>query len=51
MKVYLGADHAGFRLKEYIKKYLKKLKYQVVDKGNTRLVMTDDYPDYAYKVA
>ena len=23
MKVYIGADHAGFKLKEYIKKYLK----------------------------
>ncbi|MBW2973750.1 RpiB/LacA/LacB family sugar-phosphate isomerase [Candidatus Woesearchaeota archaeon] len=51
MKVYLGADHAGFKLKQHIKTYLKKLKYQVVDKGNTKLVMTDDYPDYAYKVA
>ncbi len=51
MKVYLGSDHGGFKLKEHIKKYLKKLKYQVIDKGNTRFVMTDDYPDYGYKAA
>jgi len=51
MKIYLGADHAGFKMKERIKRYLKRLKYQVVDKGNTKLVMTDDYPDYGYKVA
>ena len=51
MKIYLGADHAGFKLKQHIKKYLKRLKYQVVDKGNTKYVMTDDYPDYGYKVA
>jgi len=51
MKIYLGADHAGFKLKERVKKYLKRLKYQVIDKGNTRMVMSDDYPDYGYKVA
>ena len=51
MKIYVGADHGGFKLKEYIKKYLKKLKYKVVDKGNTKFVVGDDYPDYGYKVA
>ncbi|MBW3002353.1 RpiB/LacA/LacB family sugar-phosphate isomerase [Candidatus Woesearchaeota archaeon] len=51
MKIYLGSDHGGFKLKQHIKKYLKRLKYQVVDKGNTKYVMTDDYPDYGYKVA
>ncbi|MEM4263337.1 MAG: ribose 5-phosphate isomerase B [Candidatus Woesearchaeota archaeon] len=51
MKIYLGADHAGFKLKEAVKNYLKKEKHDITDKGNTKLVMTDDYPDYAYKVA
>lgn len=51
MKIYLGADHAGFKLKERIKKYLKRLKYKVIDKGSTKLLMNDDYPDYGYKVA
>jgi len=51
MKIYIGADHGGFKLKEHVKKYLRKLKYKVIDKGNTKLIMTDDYPDYGYKVA
>jgi ribose 5-phosphate isomerase B len=51
MKIYLGSDHGGFKLKESIKKYVKKLGHQVVDKGNKRLVKTDDYPDYGYKAA
>lgn len=51
MKIYLGADHAGFKLKEEMKKHLKKEGYAVIDKGNTKLVMTDDYPDYGYAVA
>jgi ribose 5-phosphate isomerase B len=50
-KIYLGADHAGFSLKEKIKKLLKKEKIAVVDLGAKRLISTDDYPDYAYRVA
>ncbi len=49
--VYIGADHAGFKLKEEMKKYLKKEGYAVVDKGNTKLDPKDDYPDYGYKTA
>ena len=51
MKIYLGADHAGFNLKEKIKAYLLKKGYQVEDMGNTALEPGDDYPDYAYPVA
>ena len=51
MKIYLGSDHGGFKLKESIKKYLKKSGYTVVDKGNTKLAPKDDYPDYGYKAA
>ena len=49
--VYIGADHAGFKLKKEMKKYLKKEGYAVVDKGNTKLDPKDDYPDYGYKTA
>ena len=28
-KIIIGADHAGFKVKEKIKKYLKELNYQV----------------------
>ncbi len=49
--ITLGADHAGFALKEHLKKFLQKKGYAVVDKGAKKLVKTDDYPDYAAKVA
>jgi ribose 5-phosphate isomerase B len=49
--IFLGADHAGFKLKEQIKKYLltQKLKFQ--DLGNFKLEKNDDYPEFGFKVA
>jgi len=49
--LYLGSDHAGFKIKEELKKYFdqKKIKYQ--DLGNTEYDPRDDYPDYGLKVA
>ena len=46
-KVILASDHAGFKLKEEIKKFLIKKREKVLDLGtrNTNLV---DYPDYAH---
>lgn len=49
--IYLGADHAGYNLKEEIKKYLEELGYKYEDLGNTHLDPKDDYPDFALKVA
>ena len=48
-KISLSSDHAGFKLKESIKKFLIKKKIKVIDLGpkNTDSV---DYPDYAKKV-
>ncbi|KPJ85341.1 hypothetical protein AMJ57_03365 [Parcubacteria bacterium SG8_24] len=48
--VYLGSDHAGFRLKEAIKAYLKKGGYQVVDLG-TDDDRPSDYPDFVIPAA
>ena len=50
MKIAVGCDHAGFHLKEAVKKRLEELGHQVDDKG---AYSTDsiDYPDYAAKVA
>jgi len=47
--IVLGADHAGFKLKEKLKKHLKQ-KYRVVDEGALKCKPNDDYPDYAFKV-
>jgi len=49
--IYLGADHAGYALKEHIKQFLQKKGYAVVDKGAHERKPADDYPDYAAKVA
>lgn len=45
-KIFLGTDHAGFELKEEVKKYIQKLGYEVYDKGAFRLDDEDDYPDF-----
>lgn len=50
MKIAIGADHAGFELKDKVKKYLAKHGHQVEDLG-TNNGDSVDYPDYAYKVA
>jgi ribose 5-phosphate isomerase B len=49
MKIALGADHAGFPLKEKIKRWLSEQGQQVDDKGTLSLDSVD-YPDYARKV-
>ena len=49
-KIFISSDHAGFKLKESIKYYLKYKKVNFEDLGpkdNSRV----DYPDYAHKVA
>jgi ribose 5-phosphate isomerase B len=49
-KVSLSSDHAGFKLKESIKKFLIKKKIKVIDLGPKNKDSVD-YPDYAKKVA
>ena len=51
VKVYLGSDHAGFKLKDKVKRWLNKNEIRYEDLGNTNYEKTDDYPDYALKVA
>ena len=50
MKIGIGSDHAGYRLKEELKKYLRKEGYAVVDFG-TKSPKAADYPQYALRVA
>ena len=50
MKIALGSDHGGWELKEEIKVYLKKEKYEFRDFG-TYDSSSCDYPDYALAVA
>ena len=50
MKLAIGADHAGYKLKEFIKEYLSGKKIEFKDFG-TNSEASVDYPDYAYPVA
>ncbi len=49
--IYIGADHAGFARKEFLKKALEEQGFSVVDFGAKSLDEKDDYPDYAYPLA
>lgn len=51
MKIYIGSDHAGYELKEKLKKYLGEFDYEVIDKGAFEYKEFDDYPDYVEPVA
>ena len=50
LSVALGADHAGWELKEALKAWLIDAGYQVLDFG-THGPDSVDYPDYALQVA
>ncbi|MBI2671225.1 ribose 5-phosphate isomerase B [Candidatus Woesearchaeota archaeon] len=51
MVIYIAADHAGFKLKEYIKRYLKNKKIKFYDLGTFTDKKRVDYPDYAVKAS
>ena len=48
--IALGADHAGFTLKEVVKAWLERQGHKVLDVG-THTADSVDYPDYASAVA
>jgi ribose 5-phosphate isomerase B len=50
MKIAIGADHAGFALKEYLREKLAKEGHEVDDLG-AHSDASVDYPDYASAVA
>lgn len=50
MKIAFGSDHAGYKLKEFLKKRVQEEGFEVIDVGcfDEKSV---DYPDFAVKVA
>ena len=50
MRIYIGADHAGYTLKEGLKDHIESLGYEVTDLGAFS-EDTVDYPDIAREVA
>jgi|UniRef100_A0A7V5CSJ5 ribose 5-phosphate isomerase B len=49
MKLAIGADHAGFPLKEEVREFVKRLGHEVEDLG-AYSAEPSDYPDFAEKV-
>jgi len=49
-RIVIGSDHVGYPLKEYLKKLLKDMGWEVEDCGTNSRTRTD-YPIYANKVA
>lgn len=46
MKIAVGADHAGWKLKDKLARHLKELGHEVIDMG-TNGDQSVDYPNYA----
>ena len=49
--IFIGADHAGYELKEKLKKSLQEIGLEFIDVGASSYDKNDDYPDFAKKVA
>ena len=48
-KIFISSDHAGFNLKEQIKKEFSK-KYKFQDLGTDTSKISVNYPDYAHRL-
>ena len=51
MKLYIGADHGGFYIKERTKDWLKQWGYEFEDVGAFTFETDDDYPQFAFLAA
>lgn len=49
-KIAVGSDHAGYELKEFLKKYLQNQQYTIKDFGTTS-IESMDYPDPIHPLA
>lgn len=51
MKIFIGSDHAGFKLKDSIIQYLESIGHEVVDCGTKDGAgKSCDYPHFAHRV-
>ena len=51
MRIYLGADHAGFDMKNLIADHLKAAGHEVIDCGAHTYDANDDYPAFCIEAA
>ncbi len=49
-RILIASDHAGFSLKEFLKKEFDALGFEVLDLGCNSSEESVDYPDYAQKL-
>ena len=50
MRIAIGADHAGYDLKNYLYEKIESMGHRIVDVGAHTLDPDDDYPDFAKAV-
>ena len=50
MRIAIGADHAGYDLKNYLYEKIESMGHSIVDVGAQTLDPDDDYPDFAKAV-
>jgi len=51
MRIAIGSDHAGYKLKSKIIEFLETQPYEIIDCGTENADVSVDYPDYALDVA
>jgi len=51
MKIVIGADHAGYDMKQSVAEYLRAKGHDILDIGTHEPGHPDDYPDFAILVA
>lgn len=49
--IYLGSDHAGYKLKHKVEAHLEKKGFRAIDLGIFNIEKPADYPDIAREVA
>lgn len=50
MRIFIGADHNGFAMKQELASALRRAGYDVVDEGDKALRPDDDFPQFAERV-
>lgn len=50
MKLFIGSDHRGFKLKQELKTWLKNKNYETIDVGALTYDSIDDYPMVSEKL-
>lgn len=51
MKIFVASDHNGFEVKKEVISYLKSHGLDVIDSGDEKLDLDDDFPVFAAKAA